>query len=102
MKLLSSTPVLVALGVCVILHVLSCLLRGRASRVLSYINIAMHIALVILSAFASLPIEEAVLVYLFSLFVYTLTSTLVTRDRARALREARETFEARENKEENV
>ena len=96
MKLLSSPAVLAVLGICIVLHILSCLLHAKAAKVLSYINILLHTVLVVVSAFSALPIEEAVLVYLISLFAYTVSATAVSSVRARKLKKAKEAFEARE------
>ena len=95
MKLLSSPLPLIALGVCIILHILSALLPKKAASILAYVNIGLHIVLVLLSAFAALPIEEAVLLYLISLFVYTHTAAISNRCRLARVKSAEAEFEAR-------
>ena len=102
MKLLSSPIVLLALGICIVLHILVALLQKKAAQILSYVNIALHIVLVMLLALSSIPIEEAVLTYLISLFAYTLSAAIVNRSRAAKLKRAEEEFEAKRKEETDI
>jgi hypothetical protein len=76
MELFLDFKVLILLGASVLLHVLVAFLPAKVARVLSYVNILWHVALVILLSFMGKTIEEAVLVYLISVFVYTLLELL--------------------------
>ncbi len=76
MKIFSAPAALVALGVCIILHVAAVCTPERASRILNYVNIGLHVVLVAVLAISGLTIEESVLAYLISLFVYTSASAI--------------------------
>jgi hypothetical protein len=72
------TPaVLISLSVLIVLHVLSMALRGTAARLIAYLNIALHVCLLFVLSYLKLKIEEAVLVYLISVFAYTVAATVM-------------------------
>lgn len=71
------TPaVLISLSVLIILHVLSVALRGTAAKLTAYLNVALHVGLLFVLSYLKLKIEEAVLVYLISVFAYTVAATV--------------------------
>ena len=71
------TPaVLISLSVLIILHVLSVALRGIAAKLTAYLNVALHVGLLFVLSYLKLKIEEAVLVYLISVFAYTVAATV--------------------------
>ena len=72
MELFTNLYAMAALGVCVLLHILCAILPDAVARILNYINIGVHAASVVAFAFFGLKIEEAVLLYLISIFVYSL------------------------------
>ena len=76
--------VLISLGVLIALHVASILLRGIAAKLIAYLNIALHVGLMFVLLYLKLKIEEAVLVYLISVFAYTLAATVTYKVRERA------------------
>ena len=86
MELFFDLNVLILLGASLALHLLVALLPGKVATVLSYVNILWHVALVVLLSFMGKTIEQAVLIYLISLFVYTLLELLRYHlfDKARA------------------
>lgn len=73
MTLFSSPIVLAALVVILILHVISPLLPHGIARPLAYVNIVLHIALILPLIYFDFDLEEAVLIYMISLFTYTST-----------------------------
>ncbi len=73
MELFTNLYAMAALGVCVLLHILCAILPDTAARILNYVNIGVHAASVVAFAFFGLKIEEAVLLYLISIFVYSLS-----------------------------
>ena len=58
------------------LHALSVFLRGITARILSYVNIGLHIALFVLLFLLEAELTELVLVFLATLFVRTLLEYL--------------------------
>lgn len=76
--------VLISLGVLIALHVASVVLRGTWAKLIAYLNIALHVGLMFVLLYLKLKIEEAVLVYLISVFAYTLASTVTYKVRERA------------------
>ena len=72
--LLFSTPaVLIPLLVLCALHVAVLFFDRRAARILTFVNIGAHVLLVIPLLFCGFEFSEAVLVYMISLTVYTLS-----------------------------
>ena len=72
--LIFKTPIALAL-ICVmlIIHVLSSILRDRISKILNYVNLCLHILLILPLILGGVPIDEAVMLYMLSVLVYTLT-----------------------------
>ena len=85
--LLFSTPqVMLILALMIVLHFLSIISRGTKSRILTGVNICLHIVAIIPLINFHFEMEEAVLVYMISLFFFTLLSLIVYKRReARAL-----------------
>ena len=86
--LLFSTPiVLAALALILALHALVAVLPELASKILSYVNIGLHIVLIFPLIYYKFSFEEAVLVYMISLtfntFLAFLRYRLSVRRRAR-------------------
>ena len=91
MELFTNLYAMAALGVCVLLHILCAILPDAVARILNYINIGVHAASVVAFAFFGLKIEQAVLLYLISIFVYSLAQYIrynVTVKKAAASTEA--------------
>ncbi len=74
MEFLAHPYLLISLLVLIALHVLAAVLYRRrlVAKILNYVNIGLHIALLPLLAYMKLTIEEAVLFYMISIFSYTL------------------------------
>ena len=72
MELFTNLYAMGTLGVFMVLHVVCVLLPELPAKILGYVNIALHAAGVVAFAFFGLTIEEAVLLYLISVFTYTL------------------------------
>ena len=71
------TPlVLLALAVLIALHIVSHFVSEKLSKILTFVNIGLHVALLFLLMYKGFTIEEAVLAYMISLFAYTLTAYL--------------------------
>lgn len=73
MELFSSIPSVIALCVCVALHIVSSVLSDNVAKILRYVNIGFHIALFLVIFFSKLEMESAALAMMISLFVYTLS-----------------------------
>ena len=76
MDILSYPIIPIALAVLIVLHAAAVILRGALGKVISYINILLHVAMLLPLSYYKIAIEEAVLVYLVSIFSYTLISTV--------------------------
>jgi len=74
MLLFSYPIVLIALAAIIAIHAIAALVRDCASRILTYINIVLHLLLLIPLILYKFKLEEAVLVYMISVFAYTLIS----------------------------
>ncbi|MBQ2737592.1 MAG: hypothetical protein IJF38_02800 [Clostridia bacterium] len=81
MEFLKYPTLLLGLLLFILLHVASAIVRGRLSRLLNYVNLALHIIFLIPMMTLGLTIEDAVLMYMISVFVYTLSQALVYRRR---------------------
>lgn len=79
MLLLSCPIVLVALAAIIAIHVIAALAGSFASRILTYINIVLHLLILIPLVLYKFKIEEAVLVYMISVFAYTLINYIKYR-----------------------
>ena len=77
------TPViLLALAVLIGLHIASLLVSEKLGKMLTYVNIGLHILLLPLLLIQKFTIEEGVLVYMISIFAYTLASYIVYKKRS--------------------
>ena len=76
MDILSYPILLGALAVLIVLHIVSIILHGMGAKLVSYLNIALHVAFLFPLAYYKIRIEEAVLCYLVSVFSYTLAATV--------------------------
>ena len=74
MILLESTASIIILGVALLLHIGTQFACGIIEKTLAFVNIALHIALIGALLYDGVPIDEAVLAYTASVFVYTLLS----------------------------
>ena len=73
--ILFSTPmVLLILALMCVLHWMPVYLKGIISKIAVYVNIALHILVMLPMLSRKFTIEEAVLVYMISVFAYTLMS----------------------------
>ena len=70
MLIFKSAPILISLGVILAVHIVSSFVGGIISKILAIVNIALHIGLFILLMCEKIPIGEAVLCYMTSVFVY--------------------------------
>ena len=98
MKLFSTPVVLLFLALLILLHFVSLVARGKMAKILNFVNIFLHIALFIPLLDNKFSIEEAVLVYMISLFAYTLFAVLLYRravKRSERLEKIRERFSKR-------
>ena len=109
MKLFETPAVLLFLAVLVILHFVSLVARGKTATIFSYVNIFLHILLFVPMLANKFSIEEAVLVYMISFFMYTLFGVIDHRISVRKkekINAVRARFlaarEASSGKEENV
>lgn len=76
MVLFQSIASLILLGTVVLIHIATQFVDGILAKILTFVNIALHIAIIIPLLLDSVPIEEALLVYMISIFSYTLFSYL--------------------------
>ena len=60
----------------ILLHVVTAIFNGKISKILRYVNIALHIIMILTLLYDGVPIDEAALLYMISVFVYTLTRLL--------------------------
>ena len=77
MKLFSTPIVLLLLFVLLAMHFASLITKNKISKKINYVNIGLHILMFIPMLNCNFNIEEAVLVYMISVFGYTLMSVLV-------------------------
>ena len=63
----------------VILHIVTLFLRGNYAKILGFVNIVLHIFLLFPLLYIGAPIEETVLIYMISLFVYTASRFVLCR-----------------------
>ena len=73
MTVLTGTLTIISLSVIVLLHIITAIFDNKISKILEYVNVTLHIALVLALLYDGVPIEEAPLAFMISLFVYTLT-----------------------------
>ena len=79
MIIFTSALSLISLGVVCGVHIASRLAPGILSKILDVVNVCLHIALIFVLMIEEIPIEESVLCYMISVFVYTLCSFLAHR-----------------------
>ena len=60
----------------ILLHVVTAIFNGKISKILGYVNIALHIIMILTLLYDGVPIDEAALLYMISVFVYTLARLL--------------------------
>ena len=76
------TPViLLMLALLIGLHIASLLVSEKLGKILTYVNIGLHILLLPLLLLQKFTIEEGVLTYMISIFAYTLASYIVYKVR---------------------
>ena len=76
------TPViLLMLALLIGLHIASLLVSEKLGKILTYVNIGLHILLLPLLLIQKFTIEEGVLTYMISIFAYTLASYIVYKVR---------------------
>ena len=83
MKLLQTPVVLLFLLLLILLHIVSLVARGKTAKIINFVNIFLHIALFIPMLNSRFSIEEAVLVYMISIFFYTLFAVIGYRRQCR-------------------
>ena len=77
------TPViLLMLALLIGLHIASLLVSEKLGKILTYVNIGLHILLLPLLLLQKFTIEEGVLTYMISIFAYTLASFIVYKKRS--------------------
>ena len=77
------TPIiLLMLALLIGLHIASLLVKEKLGKILTYVNIGLHILLLPLLLIQKFTIEEGVLVYMISIFAYTLASYIVYKKRS--------------------
>lgn len=75
--------VLAAFLLMLILHIAALLFRDPVGKILSYVNIGLHILFVLLLLLGKVPLEESVLLYMISVTVYLFGGALSARIGAR-------------------
>ena len=84
MTLFTNIAAVIILSIICTLHILNFVLPNLYSKILSFVNIALHIALLIPLLLESCEMADITLSYMISVFVYTLSafvSSLVRRQR---------------------
>ena len=77
------TPMILAmLAILIGLHIASLLVSEKVGKILTYVNIGLHILLLPLLLLQKFTIEEGVLCYMISVFAYTLASYIVYKKRS--------------------
>ena len=65
----------IAVGsIIIILHIISCLLDNRLCRILSYLNIVLHVGFFVLAFFGGFDFELTVCCFMGSVLIYSLLS----------------------------
>ena len=92
MENLLTLPILGSLALLIVLHAASLLLPPKAAKLVAYLNIVLHVGMLFVLACSKVKIEEAVLVYLVSVFAYTVMATVLYRvSKRKTEREASDT-----------
>ncbi len=76
MEFIKSPVILIGLIAFITIHIVSELVSDFIAKILTYVNIGLHTLLIIPMLNRGISIEEAVLVYMISLFAYTLTGAI--------------------------
>ena len=71
MVLFTTPSILVALILVSGLHIASSFTPGIVSKILNYVNIALHLASLVLLMWQKCEVDETLLFYIISIFVYT-------------------------------
>ncbi len=103
MEFINHPTILLGLLLFVLLHLASAITRGIISKTLNYANLGLHIVFLIPMMTLAIPIEEAVLVYMISVFSYAMICNVRYRriadgqgDAARKNPEAKKVAEPRD------
>ena len=73
-----TSPISIALYcIMMLLHIIGAIFDGKIGKIPNYVNIALHIALIIPLIIDGVPVDEAVLLYMISVLVHT-TARLVS------------------------
>ena len=80
MEFLKYPTLLLGLLLFILLHIASAIVRGKLSKLLNYVNLALHIIFLIPMMTLGLTIEDAVLMYMISVFVFV-GSRFILRER---------------------
>ena len=70
MIIFQSTYALIITVVVISLHIVTAFSKSLPFKILNYVNIGLHIALFLTLILENVPIDEAVMVYMLSVFVY--------------------------------
>ncbi len=86
--LLISTPIIMAiLALIIAIHILAAVLKETASRILNFVNIFLHIAMVPLLIYYKFTVEESVLLYMISVTVYTFSFVIKFKTEQKNMKE---------------
>ena len=81
MIIFKTPAVLAILAVLIALHVVSLFVSEKIAKILTYVNIGLHILTLLPLLYFKFTIEDGVLVYMISLFAYTLASVIAYEKR---------------------
>ena len=70
MIIFQSVYALIVTAVVISLHIVTAFSKPMLAKILNYVNISLHIVLFLTLILENVPIDEAVMVYMFSIFVY--------------------------------
>jgi hypothetical protein len=76
MLLFSCPAVLALLALLIVLHIVGAFVKEPFARILNYLNIGLHLLMLAPFILYKFTIEEAVLVYMISVFAYTAVAFL--------------------------
>ena len=83
MTLFSNLPAVIMLSAILVLHLFNFILPGIYAKILGYVNVALHIALVFPFLFGNVEVKDAALAYMISAFLYILFAFIFYRLRRR-------------------
>ena len=72
MALFHSIPAMCAIILIISIHIISAFMKDNIAKILQFVNIGLHIALFLILILSDIPIDEAVLSYMISVFTYLL------------------------------